>query len=306
MSPIKITMAGYQPPASVHNRAAEVFGRELLAQTGDAVTFEFDGNLVRSKGCRAVDLPVMTERGELSLCYFASSYLTEQVPELAIFDVPFVVRDRNQAYAALDGALGELLADRFLANTGLRVLAFWDNGFRHFSNGVHSLRTPADCQGLSIRSMNSALHQEFFRQLGFEPTFVDVRDLVEAARSGRIDAQENPLTNTYNFGTHRYHRYITLSAHLFGVVVLLCHNASYQAWPETLRVAVRKAAEQATQVQRQLAAAEDEEVLAQLDPAENEVAHLTDAERAGFLAAVAPMLAKQREVLGSALFELVE
>jgi TRAP-type C4-dicarboxylate transport system substrate-binding protein len=298
-------MAGYQPPASVHNRAAEVFGQALRERFGDAVTFEFDGNLVSTKGCRAVDLPVMTERGELSLCYFACSYLTEQVPELAIFDVPFVVRDRDQAYAALDGALGELLAEKFLANTGLRVLAFWDNGFRHFSNGVHSIRTPADCDGLNIRSMNSALHQEFFRHLGFEPTFVDVRDLVEAARSGRIDAQENPLTNTYNFGTHRHHRYITLSAHLFGVVLLLCHNASYAAWPEQVRDAVQGAAAQATQVQRQLAAAEDEEILAQLDPAENEVVHLTDAERAGFLAAVAPMLVEQRRILGDSLFELV-
>jgi len=305
MSQTLITMAGYQPPASVHNRAAEVFGQHLAELTSGEATLQLDGNLVQTSGCRAVDLPVMTERGELSMCYFASSYLLERVPELAIFDVPFVVRDRSQAYSALDGELGRLIKDQFLANTGLRVLAFWDNGFRHFTNGVRNIHAPADCAGLSIRSMNNALHQEFFRRLGFEPTFVDVRDLVEAVRSGSIDAQENPLTNTYNFGTHRYHRYITMSAHLFGVVLLLCHNSSYAAWSQRLRDAVDKAAAQATVLQRQLASAEDAEVLARLEPSENEVVHLSDSERTAFVAAVAPLLVSQREILGDSLFDLV-
>jgi len=306
MDPIHIKMGGYQPPTSVHNRAAEVFGQELSARLGDRVTFELDGNMPQSQGIRADDLPVLVEAGDLTMCYFASSYLAHRVPELGIFDLPFVVDSREKAYAALDGELGRLLKQKFLDQTGWRALAFWDNGFRHFSNRVRAIRTPDDCKGLSMRSMNSELHQEFFRLLGMEPAYVDVSDLVEAAKSGAIDAQENPLTNTYRFGTHRYHRYITLTGHFFGTGLVLVHRPTYDGWPADVRGAVEAAIAVATRAQRGFAQAEDAEVLAQLDPADNDVAELDAAQRAAFKAAVKPLLDKQREILGADLFALVE
>jgi TRAP-type C4-dicarboxylate transport system substrate-binding protein len=262
--------------------------------------------MVASRRVKAVDLPVMVEAGDLSMCYFASSYLTEKVPELGIFDLPFVVEDRAKVYAALDGALGEFFKAKFRENSEMRVLGFWDNGFRHFSNGVHAIHGPNDCAGLSIRTMASDLHQQTFRLLGFEPTFVDVRDLVEAAKSGRIDAQENPLTNTYNFGTHRYHRHITLSGHFYGMALVLANNAQFESWPEAVQDAITEGMVVATAVQRELAQAEDADILGKFDPAENEIVHLTDAERAAFKAAVDPLLAEQRKILGEELFAHVE
>ena len=219
--PLKIELGGYQPPSSVHNRAAEIFGHELGARLGGGLNFHMDGNKVETDGIKAIDLLDLVESGELEMCYFASSYLADRVAELGIFDLPFVVESRAQAYAALDGELGRIISDRFLEHTGFRVLAFWDNGFRHFTNGVKAIRTPADCDGLSMRSMNSELHQQFFKALGMKPTFVDVRDLVAVAKSGEVDAQENPLTNTFKFGTNKYHRHITLTGHFFGMSLLL-------------------------------------------------------------------------------------
>jgi len=306
LTPTQITLGGYQPPASVHNQAAEVLGRELSERLGDAVDFKMDGNMVASHGIKAADLPVMVDAGELSMCYFASSYLADKVPELGIFDLPFVVEDRAKVYAALDGALGDLLKAKFRENTEMRVLGFWDNGFRHFTNGVHAIHGPDDCAGLSIRTMSSELHQQTFRLLGFEPTFVDVADLVEGAKSGRIDAQENPLTNTYNFGTHRYHRHITLSGHFYGMVLVLANNAEFESWPEDVQDAVTEGIIAATKTQRQLAGAEDADILSKLDPAMNEIVRLTDTERDAFKAAVGPLLAEQRKILGDELFAQVE
>ena len=305
MSAINISLGGYQPPSSVHNRAAEIFGQELAARLGDQVSYQMDGNLVETTGIKAIDLLDMVESGELTMCYFASSYLADRVPEIGIFDLPFVVESRDKAYAALDGDLGGLLSAKFLNDTGFRVLGFWDNGFRHFTNGVSSIRTPEDCAGLKMRSMNSELHQEFFRLLGFEPTFVDVRDLVAAAKSGEFDAQENPLTNTYRFGTHHYHRHITLTGHFFGMSMLLVNGETYASWPDDVRAAVDASAAVATIAQRGFAAGEDEEVLSALDPSENDVVELSDDERARFIAAVQPLLVKQQEILGEELFALV-
>ena len=305
MNKIQISLGGYQPPASVHNRAAEILGRELQSRLKEAVSYTMDGNMVTTQGIKAIDLLDLVENGDLTLCYFASSYLADRIPEIGIFDLPFVVESRKRAYAALDGVLGNFLKKRFLEETDFRILAFWDNGFRHFSNGVKPIRTPADCAGLKIRSMNSDLHQAFFRSLGFDPAFVDVRDLVAAVENGTIDAQENPLTNTYNFGTHKHHRYITLSGHFFGIVLLLIQNNTFTDWPEHVRSAVIESVDVATQAQRNFAAAEDADIMAALGSLDNEIIDLTERERAAFRDAVAPLLAAQRDVLGEALFDLV-
>ena len=303
---VKINLGGYQPPTSVHNRAAEILGEELAKRVGDAVDFELDGNMPESKGIKAFDLPSLVEAGDLEMCYFASSYMAERVPEVAIFDLPFVVQSREKAYAALDGELGDLLKEKFLVEMGVRILGFWDNGFRHFTNGVRAIRTPADCEGMKMRSMSSEVHQEFFRLLGMEPTFVDVADLVAKVKSGEIDAQENPLTNTYRFGTYHHHRYITLTGHFFGMALVMVNDAIFSAWPEDIQQAVQDSVDVATQAQRGFAQAEDEEVMAALDPSENDIVELSADERKAFQDAVQPLVAKHRARLGDRLFELVE
>ncbi len=306
MSQITITLGGYQPPDCVHNRAAEILGKELADRLGDAIVYEMDGNMTASTGIKAMDLLELVESGKLTMCYFSGSYLADRVPEIGIFDLPFVVNSREQAYAALDGEMGALLKEQFLDKTGFRILAFWDNGFRHFSNAVRSIRTPEDCGGMKMRSMNSALHQQFFRLLGFEPAFVDVRDLVNAVHSREIDAQENPLTNTYRFGMHETHKHITLSGHFFGVSLLLVNNDMYESWPDAVKTALQEAVSIATEAQRGFAADEDVEMLAALAETETEVVDLSPEERAKFKAAVEPLLAEQREVLGNRVFALVE
>ncbi|NQV57764.1 MAG: TRAP transporter substrate-binding protein [Rhodospirillales bacterium] len=302
MSKLSITFGGYQGPGSVHTRGAEVFGRELSERLGGEVSFNLDDNITLSRGAKAADLLDLTETGELTMCYFASSYLARRVPEVGVLDLPFLIDFRIKAYAALDGDLGRILKNKFAENTGFRVLGFWDNGFRHFTNGAHPIHSPADCRGLKLRSMNSELHQKSFRRLGFEPLFVDVADLVSAARSGEIDAQENPLTNNYRFGLHKFHPYITLSGHLFGTALLLCNKAAFDGWDGDVQNAVRQAADAATTAQRQFAAAEDEEMMALLRADGVEPLVLTDAERQEFKDAVQPVVDEARSQLGEELF----
>jgi C4-dicarboxylate-binding protein DctP len=230
---------------------------ELRQRLGARIAIALTDNITAA-GRRADDLLAMTEGDELDICYFSSSYLAASVPSLELFDRPFRFADRESAYAALDGAAGRRMTGDVARATGFRVLGFWDNGFRHISNGRHPIRRPADCAGLRIRTLDNAMHQAFFRRLGFEPVFIDVKDLVKAAADGSIDAQENPLTNIANFELHRHHRFVSLTAHLFGVALLLVNATRHDRWPDDVRVAVQAAAAAATAVQRREAADEDE------------------------------------------------
>ena len=151
------------------------------------------------------------------------------------------------------------------------LLGYWDNGFRHFSNRLRPIRRPEDCQGLSIRTMNSAVHQATFRALGFEPRFIDVKDFPAAVRTGAVDAQENPLTNTVNFKVHETHPYVTMTGHFYGVTLVLGNRARIEGWPKPTRAALHEAVAVATEAQRRFAAEEDDECLKVLAQAGVEV-----------------------------------
>ena len=257
MSAINIRLAGYQPPSSILSQALRKLADGIAQRAGGSVDISLTEN-VTAAGKRADALLAMIEGDELDICYFSSSYLAARVTSLALFDRPFALVDRSTAYAELDGATGQAIRDEIAGATDFRVVGFWDNGFRHISNARRPIRTPADCAGLRIRTVNNATHQAFFKRLGFEPVFIDIKDMVPAIAAGTVDAQENPLTNIVNFKLQRYHRFVSLTSHIFGVALLLTNRERFDAWPPEIQAAVDAAAAEATAAQRLLAAAEDE------------------------------------------------
>ena len=258
-----IRFGGYQGPQSVHTRAAQVFASAIASTTANDVVVDLQAN-VTTEGHAAADLLTMVSEGKLDICYFSSSYLTEQVPALAAIDLPFHYASREAAYAMLDGQVGTRMAEDVARSTNYEVLGFWDNGFRHISNGVRPIRTAKDCQGLRLRTLNNSFHQSVFRALGFIPETIDVRDLVPAIKANRIDAQENPLTNIVNFGIHEFQPYITLTSHFFGSALLLCNKERLRSWPVDLSAVIRDAASQATASQREFAEQDDASCLNRL------------------------------------------
>jgi TRAP-type C4-dicarboxylate transport system substrate-binding protein len=301
MERLTLKFGGYQPPASIHNQAARRFGELLQQKLGDRIAFELIGSVL-DMGRPSGDLPVMVEKGELSFCYMSTVRFASWVPELQLLELPFLIRDRDAAWRALDGELGARFIRRMHERTPFRVLGLWDNGFRHLTNRVRPIHTPADCRGLRIRTQMSALHGEVFRALGFEPIAADIKRFVAEIGGDSFDAHDNPLTNIYTFGVHRHHRHLTLTGHFFGASLMICNAGEYQRWPADVRAAVDDAAPQAIALQRRLAASEDQDVLARLDPRENDVVHLTAAEHTAFVDAVRPVLAKYRTRLDPTLF----
>lgn len=269
-----------------------MFTSELTAAMGDSLELWVEPDIT-TQGRRAADLWSMVAGDELDICYFSASYLADQVPDLGLLDLPFEIADRAQAYAVLDGPVGRYLADRVAATTPYRVLGFWDNGFRNLSNRLRPIIEPKDCEGLRLRTLDNAFHQEVFRALGFEPQVLDVRDLLPAVVEGRIDAQENPLTNTVNFGLAEHHRFVTISRHFFGTALLLANRERFDGWPPALRHAIKQAAATATTAQRRFARDEDAACLEALHARGSQVIVLSDQQREDFRRAVGDVVEAQ-------------
>lgn len=295
---------GYQGSNSVHTAAAKTFGSKLLETHNSTVNFELEQS-VQDLGYKAGDLPKMVASEELDFCYISSVRFAGAVAEISIFELPYLINNRATLFSALDGELGDFYCQRLEAETPLKILGFWDNGFRHISNSVRPIRTPEDCQGMAIRTQMSALHGDTFRAFGFNPTGTDINDFLTTIETDRFQAQDNPLTNTYIFDIHKHHRYITLSGHFFGLTLFLCKREVYESWPDELQNSVVEAAKIATAQQRQQASEQDEFVLSKLRSNGNEVAVLEPEERKAFEEKVAPLQDKYGEKFGPELFELL-
>jgi len=300
---ITIKFGGYQGDNSVHTKAVNFFCASLARIAGDEVDVEFQQNITLN-GSKAADLLSRTESGELDACYFSSSYLAARVPELGLFDQHFVVPDREHAYAVLDGALGKRLATEVEQQTGMCILGYWDNGLRHISNARGPIKHPADCVGLKLRTLDNEDHKRVFRALGFEPVAIDVRDLPAAVQSGEVGAQENPLTNIYNFGLHKKHRFISLTRHLLGVAPVYFNQAAVNRWPESVQEAVRSAIAEATVEQRRLAAEEDAVCRAAMEAEGCEFVDLEDDVYKEFVSATEHEVMQTRSKFDSELIDL--
>ena len=95
-------------------------------------------------------------------------------PEVRVFDVPFLFRDKAHAHGVLDSEIGQGVLKRFEAR-GLVGAIWMENGFRHVTNSQRPVRTPEDLAGLKLRTMENRVHMEAFSDLGAAPHGTRVR-----------------------------------------------------------------------------------------------------------------------------------
>jgi tripartite ATP-independent transporter DctP family solute receptor len=301
--PIQIRMGGYGPASTGFSRALKLIGDRLTAEFGDRIEIKYVWNIM-DLGYRAEDILWLVEHGLLTLGYQSSSYLTDRVPELGLVDLPFLFADTPAARAAMDGALGEVLARKIEERVSFRILGWFENGFRHISNRVRQVRTPADLKGLRIRVLPSKVQARTFELLGALPMRMDLTQAIEMIKAGTIDAQENPLSNTVTYGVHKFHRFHTLSNHFYVSRPIFLHRTAFDSWPGDLQTAMRAAVKDAIVFQRELHVQEEKDARKAIEAERCEIVELTATEHDAFAAAVQPLLDDARGTYGGELLGL--
>ena len=302
--PIKIRMGGYGPPTTSFSRALKLIGDTLSAAFGSRVSVNYVWNIM-DFGYRAEEILTLVEDEILTLGYQSSSYLTDRVSELGFVDLPFLFERRGEARAAIDGELGRFLAARIEERVNYRILGYFENGFRHISNRLRTVSTPADLSGMRIRVLPSEVQAKTFELLGAIPLRCDLTEAIAGIKAGTIDAQENPFANTVTYGVHKFHHFHTVTNHFYVSRPIFLNRTQFDSWPEELQRAMRDAVTRAVAYQRDLAIDEDREARAAIETAGCEITTLTGAEHARFRNAVDPLLVEARRVYGADMFEMI-
>ena len=247
-----LIIAGYQGSDSIHTKSVEYFIDEL---SSDFITnFIMD---ITNDGDKASSLIEKTQQGEIHASYLLSSYFEKILPEIQILDLPYLFNSRNEAYNSLRSDLFNYI-DKKLKNKNLKLLGFWDNGIRHISSKIKLIKNLSDCKGQVIRTTPSPLHIEIFRKLGFIPKPLDVRDFKLAIKKNDIDAQENPLTNYWNFGVYKKQEFVSLTSHIFGFCLFVINDDYFNKLSDLNKKFLINKSKETTKFQRRLAISEDD------------------------------------------------
>lgn len=301
---IKIRMGGYGPATTGFSKSLKLIGDRLQAQFGDRLAINYVWNIM-DHGYKAEEILTLVESGEMTLGYQSSSYLTDRVPELGFVDLPFLFANNAQARAAMDGELGQYLVRKIEERVNYRILGWFENGFRHISNKLHPIHTPADMKGMKIRVLPSEIQKRTFELLGAVATRMDLTEAIKMVVAGTLDAQENPLANTVTYGVHNFHKFHTLTSHFYISRPIFLHRPSFESWPQDVQQAMRKAVTEAVAYQRKLAVEEHDEARKAIEAAGCEIVELTSQEHTAFVAAVRPLLVDARKMYGEEMFRLV-
>jgi tripartite ATP-independent transporter DctP family solute receptor len=189
--------------------------------------------------------------GTLDLTMTSTAVLGNFHPQVAVFDLPFIFRDRGHAFKALDTVGMEIAKD--LEEKGMKVLAYYENGVRNMTNNIRPIRVPEDMKGLKIRVMEQPIYIAMMKALGANPTPMAFGELFTALQKGVIDGQENPAAHIYTKRFFEVQKYISLTEHTYSAEPLVVSMITWNKLTPEQQTIIQEAAEEACDWQRQLA-----------------------------------------------------
>src|SRR6202171_3273839 len=137
-------------------------------------------------------------------------------PEMGVFLVPYLVRSYDQAYRMFNGAIGDQLDAQFQQKYGLKVLCFFDYGFRHFWNSKRPIVEPKDLRGMKLRVEQAKVFADTINGLGANAVPMAWGEVIPAAQQGVIDGADLPIVNILALKAYEVSKYCSMTFHNYG------------------------------------------------------------------------------------------
>ncbi|MGC2087728.1 MAG: DctP family TRAP transporter solute-binding subunit [Bradyrhizobium sp.] len=248
-SPRMVSLAFNSQPNNPQQIAADTFRDKLLASPGKR--FVIDERVGNATGSENTVLTA-ARSGAVDVAVISGGVVSATVPEMSVFDIPFLFRDLAHAKAVMQGPVGAQIATKF-ADKGLVLLAFGKQGFRNLTNSKRPVRTPDDIKGLKIRVIPNETYMMAFKALGADVVPMDFPLVYAALKDERLDGQENPVPQIAASRFQEVQKYLSLTAHFFAPIALVANRAMFEqldpADQEALRAAAKAGAEASWEAQ---------------------------------------------------------
>lgn len=235
----EIKLAHVGSPGALYDVSANFFAdyaNERLPEGWEVVTFGSsqlgdDQELLQKLRLGTVDLAL------------PSSVMSSVDERFAVFELPYITQSREHVAALRNTVVPEILVPA-ARERGYEILSMWESGYRHITNNVRPIETPADLEGIKIRMSRSPWRVRAFEEYDANPTPMAFSEVFVALQTGVVDGQENPISIIYATKFQEVQDYLSMSGHIYAPVYLVA-GSSFEGYPEEVQEVLREAADAA-------------------------------------------------------------
>ena len=235
--PIELKFGHVGAPGSLFAVTAEEFARRANERLGDRAKVIVFGS--SQLGGDEVMLQKL-KLGTIDLV-LPSTIMSSIVEAFGLFEMPYLVSDREHMRRVEEEVFWPDLHPLAIER-GYEVLAIWENGFRHVTNNVRPITTPADLRGIKLRTPRGIWRVKMFQAYGANPTPMPLSEVFVALQTGGMDGQENPLAQIVAARLHEVQSYLSLTRHVYTPAYVTVGTERWAKLPEDVRRILRETA----------------------------------------------------------------
>ena len=298
---IQLAHADTESEDGIHQKMAVLFQGYVSDLSGGTMEIEIVGN-GQLGGER--DLVEGMQLGTIEMASTANMVLSNFDPRFAVLDLPYLITDYETAYRVLDSDVIQDLQDSFAEQSGVRVLAYGQGGFRQVIGKV-AVKSLADMHGMKVRVPESDIYIDTFSALGANPTPLAYSETFTALQQGTVDAFEITPAVVLSAGFWEICSDMNMTNHLFSPNPLMISENLFQSLTEEQQDILTEAAAKAAADQRQWLEDGEADTMAQLEE-KGMTINYPDLEELQNAVADSGLYEKYQETIGADLFSAVQ
>jgi len=235
--------------------------------------------------------------GTQEMVITSTSPLIGILPDLGVFDLPFLFSNEKEADAVLDGEFGKYISDK-MPSVGLVNLSYWENGFRNLTNSRRPVTKVEDFSGLKVRVMQNNVFLDTFRTVGANAVPMAFQEVFPALETKAIDGQENPFVTIDTSKFYEVQKYLSVTRHAYTPFMVLYSKALWDKLSPAEQSVLMVCAAEGRDEQRKVSRALSEKSLAALKTRGMLVNELAPAEQKRMRDTVKPVYEKHSTTIG--------
>jgi len=235
--------------------------------------------------------------GTLEMVITSSSPLIGILPDLGVFDLPFLFASEREADAVLDGDFGRYISAK-LPNVGLVNLSYWENGFRNLTNSRKPVARVEDFPGLKVRVMQNNIFLDTFRTVGTNAVPMAFQEVFAALETRAIDGQENPFVTIDTSKLYEVQKFLSVTRHAYTPFMVLYSKTLFDRLSADEQKALGECAAEGQAEQRKVSRTLNDTSLANLRRQGMQVNEISAAEQTRMRDAVKPVYERAAATIG--------
>jgi TRAP-type transport system periplasmic protein len=246
-------------PGSLFAASAEEFARRANAKLGNKAKVVVYGS---SQLGGDKELLQKLKLGTVDMA-LPSTVMSSEVDLFGVFEMPYLVKDRAHM-ARIEKELFWSKLEPEVEKKGLKIIAVWENGYRHITNSKRPINGPGDLQGIKLRVPEGKWRVKMFQTYGANPSPMKFSEVFTALQTGVMDGQENPFTQIYSAKFQEVQKYLSLTGHVYTPAYVTVGARKWASLPADVRQVLEDTARETQAFVYERARKDDDELLEKL------------------------------------------